>query len=240
MRNLYYIAISIILFASCSSPIKEKLNIETLPEVVDIINSTDSLEELEKKYIVDNLNSDLKILSLMATNENFEKFATIPTFESEINESITKYDSIKDEYLTRRDNNKKLQEIFVFKSAVGFTSIVRNMFSLSGEYNNPFDKRVSSIAIEYFYKDENGTAKFKGYHKLIVEEDKPMKDFGFMTENIGIDIKRFLDENVDFMNTPIEEITQFISKGITCKVLCVELEDESMICEEDTEWEYLD
>lgn len=237
-KTLLFIAfISTLLLVSCTKTLDKPLNKKDFPKVKEFVAANEEYTLMKKKFIVDNLSRSIGLdeLSESLIMDETEK----PTFRMEIEKLSNDFDSIKNEKLKIIENNKKLSEFLILKSAdTKSVDKYKGYFSMTLDFNNQFEKDILYIIFNYKYINKYDTEYFDEKSKLTDEVA------GNFKSEITITITEEYNDVADFMYTkvPYGYLVRpgFLMSGLKVETLGIVFTDKTEIFPQNADWEYFE
>ncbi|MBR9859961.1 hypothetical protein GYB22_04290 [bacterium] len=252
MNNKILAIALILILSSCTSILEKKLNKDDFDEVKQEIKADETYSEKKKQYLIDQLDMQLGFAEIGKALEIDE--SNLPTFQEQINELSTEYDSIRQVKLEIRENNKKLENFvtLVDASSAGIDKY-KGYLSMTLNFTNPFDKEILYVILNYKYINKYDTEFFSANTKLT---DEVAGDF---KGEIEISTKEEYNDVANFIYTEIpvqaskakrdefgkekadEKVNrEFLMNGLDVSVLGIVFKDKSELTYQDAEWKYLE
>jgi len=138
------------LSVSCKNVLDKPLNRKDFLKIEEKIMADQSLKEMKKKYIIDNLSLILGFSDLVESKSG--KVFKENTFRELIEELNSDYDSIESQIKTNIDNNRKIRDLVTLQDAEVFPiNEYKGYLALNLELNNSFNKEILYIILNYKY-----------------------------------------------------------------------------------------
>lgn len=244
--------ITSLLFTSCTKLLDKPLNGEDFEEVKVLVNNDETLKEIKKKYIIDNLSMFLgfsEIGKVLAGER-----AEVKTYGEYIEELKMEFDSTETQVLINIENNKKLKEFITLTNAKTMSSDkYKGYLFMNLKFNNEFEKQILYTVINYKYITKYDTKFFDEKTKLTEEVAKNFKgevevliteEYNEVAKTIYSKIPQL--ESLETGNKKKEKNPKyktqrdFLMEGLKIETLKIVFEDKSELTIQDEEWEYLD
>ncbi len=232
---------SLILFASllltnCTNVLDKTINAEDFPKVKELISKSDTLKEMEKNYIIDQI-AMYTGFSTLGDALKIDK-SNMANFRKAINESSQEFREKEKEYLTNIENNKKIRELIsLIEAKATPISIGRGYLSMKLKGNNKFKKDILYIILNYKYTTKYDTEYFNQKVKIT---DKVAKDFN---GEIEANIKENYNDVAEFMYSKVptneKKNKAKMMEGLKVETTLVVFKDKTELSIQPEEWKYL-
>lgn len=237
---------------SCTQTLDKPLSQDDFDKVKEIINSDENYTPLKRKYIVDNLSIQLGFAEL-GKAMNMDK-SKLPTFREQINDLSIDYDSIKTAKLQIRENNEKLKNFveLVDAKAIGIDKY-KGYLQMTLKFNNPFDKEILYVILDYKYVDkydlkyfdekailtDQVAGDFKG-EKTISTTEQYNRVAEFIYTKVPVRARKELRDQLGEKVADEKVHRDFLLEGLKVSIQGIVFADKSELTFGDGDWEYLD
>jgi len=243
--------IASLMITSCTSTLDKPLNKEDFEKVKELVNKDETLKEMKKKYIIDNLSMYLGFSELGKALAG--EGAKVKTYGEYIEELKADFDSTETQILTNIENNKKLKEFITLTDAKAIPIDEYNGYlTMNLKFKNDFEKPILYTVINYKYVNKYDSKFFDEKVKLTDEVAKDFKeDVEVTTTEKYNDVAEFLYKKVP-VGAPLklqnemgkkaadEKVHRdFLMEGLKIETLGIVFKDKSELTLQDEEWEYL-
>ncbi|MBN1989675.1 MAG: hypothetical protein JW783_09795 [Bacteroidales bacterium] len=243
--------IASLMLSSCTNMLDKPLNKEDFEKVKELVNADQTLKEMKKKYIIDNLSMYLGFSELGKAIVG--EGAQVKTFGEYIGELKTDFDSTETQILQNIENNKKLKD-FITLTDAKTTSIdeYKGYLTMKLKFKNEFEKPILYTIINYKYVNKYDSKFFDEKVKLTDEVAKNFKDevevttteqyndvAEFMYKEVPVQapLKMRNEMGTEAANQKVEH--DFLMEGLRIETLGIVFQDKSELTVQDEEWEYL-
>lgn len=237
---------------ACSDPLDNSLNSDDFAEIKDFVINNDSFNEMEKKFINDNLAEAIGFAELGRAFDIGD--SEIPTFREYISDLSVKYDSIRTAKIEIRETNRKISELVSLIDAKTMgVDRNRGYLYMTLELNNQFDKDILYVILNYSYTDRYDRNFFDENVRLT---DEVAGDFSGQVE-VSINeqfnrVSQFIWSEVpvratqelrdelgdDKANAKVHR--DFLMGGLNVQTLGIVFTDRSELTPQNAEWAYLE
>jgi glutaredoxin-related protein len=243
--------IASLVFTSCTNLLDKPLNKEDFENVKELVNNDETLKEMKKKYIVDNLSTYLGFAELGKALAG--EGAEVKTYGEYIEELKVDFDSTETQILTNIENNKKLKEFITLTDAKAIPiDKYKGYLTMNLRFNNEFEMPILYTVINYKYVNKYDSKFFEEKVKLTDEVAKDFKeDVEVTTTEKYNDVAKFLYSKVP-VGAPAKlrkelgkEVADkkvhrdFLMEGLKIETLGIVFEDKSELTLQNEDWEYL-
>lgn len=243
--------IASLVFTSCTNLLDKPLNKEDFEKVKELVNSDETLKEMKKKYIIDNLSTYLGFAELGKALAG--EGAEVKTYGEYIEELKVDFDSTETQILSNIENNKKLKEFITLTDAKAIPiDKYKGYLTMNLKFKNEFEKPILYTVINYKYVNKYDSKFFDEKVKLTDEVAKDFKeDVEITTTEKYNDVAEFLYSKVP-VGAPAKlrkelgkEVADkkvhrdFLMEGLKIETLGIVFEDKSELTLQNEDWEYL-
>lgn len=240
-----------LVLSSCTNTLDKPLNKEDFEKVKELVNADQTLKEMKKKYIIDNLSMYLGFSELGKALVG--EGAEVKTYGEYIEELKMDFDSTETQILLNIENNKKLKD-FITLTDAKTTSIdeYKGYLTMKLKFKNEFEKPILYAIINYKYVNKYDSEFFDEKVKLTDEVAKDFKEEVEVTTTEQYnDVAEFMYKKVPVQaslklrnemgtkaaNEKVER--DFLMEGLKIQTLGIVFQDKSELTVQDEEWEYL-
>jgi len=240
-----------LVLTSCTNTLDKPLNKEDFEKVKELVNADQTLKEMKKKYIIDNLSMYLGFSELGKALVG--EGAEVKTYGEYIEELKMDFDSTETQILLNIENNKKLKD-FITLTDAKTTSIdeYKGYLTMKLKFKNEFEKPILYAIINYKYVNKYDSEFFDEKVKLTDEVAKDFKEEVEVTTTEQYnDVAEFMYKKVPVQaslklrnemgtkaaNEKVER--DFLMEGLKIQTLGIVFQDKSELTVQDEEWEYL-
>lgn len=243
--------IASLVFTSCTNLLDKPLNKEDFEKVKELVNSDETLKEMKKMYIIDNLSTYLGFAELGKALAG--EGAEVKTYGEYIEELKVDFDSTETQILSNIENNKKLKEFITLTDAKAIPiDKYKGYLTMNLKFKNEFEKPILYTVINYKYVNKYDSKFFDEKVKLTDEVAKDFKeDVEVTTTEKYNDVAEFLYSKVP-VGAPAKlrkelgkEVADkkvhrdFLMEGLKIETLGIVFEDKSELTLQNEDWEYL-
>jgi TolA-binding protein len=252
MRKTTLTLLIIATLIGCTETLDKPLSKEDFEKVKEIINKDESYSPMKRKYVIDNLSMQLGFAELGKAMKMDE--SKLPTFREQISDLSTDYDSIKTAKLQIRENNEKLKNFseLVDAKAIGIDKY-KGYLQMTLKFNNPFDKEILYVILNYKYVDkydskyfdENAkltdqvAGDFKG-EKTISTTEQYNRVAEFIYTKVPVKARKELRDQLGEKVADEKVHRDFLLEGLKVSIQGIVFADKSELTFGDGDWEYLD
>lgn len=251
---LGFMMIATLIITSCTKPMDKPMNSEDFPKIKEEISADKSYSPMKSKYIIDNLSEQLGFLELGKAMGKKMDESKISTFREEISDLSTAFYSIRTAKLEIRDNNKKLEN-FVELIDANTISIdkYKGYLTMKLKFNNPFEKEILYIILNYKYVNKYDSkffdekikltdevaGDFKG--ELEVSSSEKYNDVAeFMYTKVPIQASKALRDKLGEEKANKKVNHDFLMEGLRLETLGIVFKDKTELFHQDADWKYLE
>lgn len=225
-----------LLFTNCTNVLDKTISVEDFPKVKELISKSDTLKEMEKEYIIDQISTHTGF-SALSDALKIDKSKAM-TFRKAINDSSQEFKQKEKEYLTNIDNNKKIRELISLTEAEALPiNKYKGYLSMKLKSNNQFKKEILYIILNYKYTTKYDTEYFNEKVKIT---DKTAKDFNGEIEAITKeqynDVAKFIYSKVP---TNKKKNKAKMMEGLKVETSLIVFKDKTELSIQPEEWKYL-
>jgi hypothetical protein len=252
INQLLFVFFISIIFSSCNNILNKPLNKEDFEKVKKIINNDNTIKNMKKKYILDNLSTyiDFSELSKVFAGEKIE----VKTYNEYIEELKMDFDSIETNILINIKNNKKLNDFILLTDVKAIPINEYNGYlTMKLKFKNNFEKPILYTIINYKYVNKYDSEFFDEKAELTDEVAKGFKDeIEVTTTEEYNDVAEFIYKKVP-VQAPLKlrnEIGEkaanekvqrdFLMEGLKIKTIEIVFKDKTELIIQDENWEYLE
>ncbi|MGQ1788491.1 MULTISPECIES: hypothetical protein [unclassified Saccharicrinis] len=243
--------IASLVFTSCTNILNKPLNKEDFEKVKELVNNDETLKEMEKKYVIDNLSTYLGFAELGKALAG--DGAEVKTYGEYIEELKVDFDSTETQILINIENNKKLKEFITLTDAKAVPiDKYKGYLTMNLKFKNEFEKPILYTVINYKYVNKYDSKFFDEKVKLTDEVAKDFKEEVEVTTTEKYnDVASFLYSKVP-VGAPAKlrkelgkEVADkkvhrdFLMEGLKIETLGIVFEDKSELTLQNEDWEYL-
>ena len=253
MKNLILLFALTVLCFACTETLDKPLNKKDLPEVVEILNSDMNYTPMERKYVVDNLTSQMGFIEMASAAVDMTG-SEMPTFRTMIMDLSHDYDSIKTAKLTIKENNKKLDRVIEMASADAISiDEYKAYLTFNLRFNNEFEKDILYAIVNYKYVDKYDSEYFDKNLKITdqvannfegeaeVSAREEYNDVSkFLYQKMPIRARKELRDQLGAKKADEKVKKDFLMEGLQFKTVGVVFKDKTELTYQNADWEYMD